>query len=40
MENNNGDVCILDENVGVIIVVSLVGKVWFWYDGKLVKKNN
>lgn len=27
VENNNGDVCILDENVGVIIVVSLVGKV-------------
>lgn len=27
VENNNGDVCILDDNVGVIIVVNLVGKV-------------
>lgn len=40
VENNNGDVCISDENAGVIIVVSLAGKIRFRYDGKPAKKNN
>lgn len=40
VENNNGDVCISDENAGVIIVVSLAGKVRFRYDWKPAKKNN
>lgn len=40
VENNNGDVCISDDNAGVIIVVSLAGKVRFRYDGKPVRKNN
>lgn len=40
VENNNGDVCISDENAGVIIVVSLAGEVRFRYDGKPAKKNN
>lgn len=40
MENNNGDVCISDDNAGVIIVVNLAGKVRFRYDGKPARKNN
>lgn len=27
MENNNRDICIFDDNVGVMIVVNWVGKV-------------
>lgn len=40
MENNNGDICISDDNAGVMIVVNLAGKVRFRYDGKPVRKNN
>lgn len=40
VENNNGDVCISDENAGVIIIVNLAGKVRFRYNGKPAKKNN
>lgn len=40
VENNNGDVCISDDNAGVIIVVNLAGKVRFRYNGKPARKNN
>lgn len=40
VENNNGDVCISDDNAGVIIVVNLAGKVRFRYNGKPERKNN
>lgn len=40
MENNNGDVCISDDNAGVLIVVNLAGKVRFRYDGKPARENN
>lgn len=39
MENNNRDICISDDNAGVMIVVNLAGKVRFRYDGKPAKKN-
>lgn len=38
-ENNNRDICISDDNAGVMIVVNLAGKVRFRYDGKPAKKN-
>lgn len=40
VENNNGDVCVSDDNAGVIIVVNLAGKVRFRYNGKPARKNN
>lgn len=40
MENNNGDICISDDNAHLMIVVNLAGKVRFRYDGKPAKKNN
>lgn len=40
MENNNGDICISDDNADVMIVVNLAGKVRFRYDGKPARKNN
>lgn len=39
VENNNGDVCISDDNAGVIIIVNLAGKVRFRYNGKPARKN-
>ncbi|XP_048740732.2 protein lin-41-like [Ostrea edulis] len=33
-ENNNGDICVSDQNAGVVVVVNGSGKVRFRYDGK------
>lgn len=38
MENNNGDVCVFDVNVENVVVLDIVGRVWFWYDGIVVKR--
>lgn len=38
VENNNEDICVFDVNVECIVVIDLIGRVWFWYDGIYVKR--
>lgn len=37
MENENGDVCVFDINVSIVVVLDMIGWVWFWNDGLVVK---
>lgn len=37
MENENGDVCVFDINVSIVVVLDMIGWVWFWFDGLVVK---
>lgn len=34
-ENKNGDICVVDCNVGVVVVINKVGKFRFWYIGSI-----
>lgn len=34
-ENKNGDICLVDCDVGVVVVMDKVGKFRFWYVGIL-----
>jgi sugar lactone lactonase YvrE len=38
VENNNGDICVSDNNANVIVVVNKSGRVRFRYDGTTAKK--
>lgn len=37
-ENRNGDICLVDFYVGVVIIINRVGEFRFWYDGIILFK--
>lgn len=38
MENINGDICVCDCNVDSVVVLNMLGRVWFCYDVMLIWK--